>query len=114
MKADCKKCINSGCCKLSIQIDKKEYDSLQPIVKEQFIKRIDLFLKKSPHLKGLENELEEMYKNNYAEMKKTADDYCPLLNKETMLCTVYENRPKTCRDYKSNKCSKIRLMSYDI
>ena len=114
MKADCLKCLNSGCCKLSIQIDKQEYDNLQPIVKDQFIKRIDLFLEKSPHLKGLENELEDMYKNNYAEMKKNADGYCPLLNRETMLCSVYEDRPKTCVNYTSDKCSKIRLMTYDI
>ena len=75
---DCKRCINSGCCKLSIQIQKSEYDNLTPKVKEQFDRRIDLFLEGSPHLKCIEDELENIYKDNYAEMKKDSDGYCPL------------------------------------
>ena len=51
-----------------------------------------------------------MYKDNYAEMKKDDDGYCNLLDKKTMLCSVYEYRPKICKDYSNNKCKKIRLL----
>ena len=112
---NCLKCINSGCCKLSIQISKVEYESLKPNVKKEFIKNIDVFLEKSPQFKGvLEKELEEVYRGNYAEMKKAGDGYCNLLDRKTMLCSVYEDRPQTCKDYTNNKCEKIRLLKDGI
>jgi len=111
---DCKQCINSGCCKLAISIDKEEYENLDSKVKNEFIKRIDLFLLKSPQFKGvIEKDLEISYKDNYAIMKKSEDGYCNLLDKETMLCTVYEKRPKICQTYNTNRCSKIRLLKYE-
>ena len=112
---DCLKCINSGCCKLSIQISKFEYESLKPNVKKEFVKNIDLFLEKSPSFNGvLNDELEEVFKDKYAEMKKTDDGYCNLLDRKTMLCSVYEDRPQTCKDYKNNRCDKIRLLKDEI
>ena len=115
MKVDCLKCMNSGCCKLAISISKKEYEDLNKEVKKEFVKEIDEFFKESPEFIGiLEERLEEQFKDNYAYMKRSEDGYCTLLDRETMLCSVYEDRPKTCKEYKSNKCSKIRTMSYEV
>jgi Fe-S-cluster containining protein len=110
MGVDCLKCINSGCCKLKITINKKEYDSLIPKIKKQFVKHLDVFLEKNPRYKIKKKFLESMYNNNYAEMKKGIDGYCNFLDKKTMLCSVYENRPKICKDYTNDKCVKIRLL----
>ena len=41
-------------------------------------------------------------------MKRGDDGYCNLLDKETKLCTVYEIRPETCKNYKNTQCTKIR------
>ena len=112
---DCKKCINSGCCKLKIEISKKEYNSLSSNVKKEFTKHIDSFLEKNPHLKGfIEKDLDILYENNYAKMNKSSDGYCPFLNRETMLCSVYEERPNVCKDYTTKRCKNIRLMNYEI
>ncbi len=110
MGVDCLKCINSGCCKLKITINKKEYDSLIPKIKKQFVKHLDVFLEKNPKYKRKEKILDLMYDDNYAEMKKDDDGYCNFLDKKTMLCSVYENRPKICKDYTNDKCVKIRLL----
>jgi len=112
---DCKKCVNSGCCKLVIEISKQEYNSLSSKVKKDFTKHIDSFLEKSPHLKGfIEKDLEVLYEGNYARMNKDKDGYCPLLDRETMLCSVYEERPQVCKSYSNMKCEKIRLLSYEV
>ena len=50
-----------------------------------------------------------MYKDNFAILKKKEDGYCVLLD-EDMKCTIYENRPKVCRDYKQNRCTTIRKL----
>ena len=47
-------------------------------------------------------------------MNKDKDGYCPLLDRETMLCSVYEERPQVCKSYSNMKCEKIRLLSYEV
>jgi uncharacterized protein len=32
-------------------------------------------------------------------MKRLDDGWCAALHRETMLCTIYEQRPTVCRDY---------------
>ena len=109
MSVDCLKCVNSACCQLAISIDKKEYESLNSKVKKEFVKEIDDFFKESPEFIGiLEDRLEEQFKNNYAYMKRGEQGFCNLLDKETKLCTVYEIRPETCKNYKNTQCTKIR------
>jgi len=110
MEVDCLKCINSGCCRLKITIDKKEYESLKPKIKNEFVKHSEIYLSKNPKYKSKAEILDSMYEDNYAEMKKGVDGYCNLLDKKTMLCSVYENRPKICKDYINDKCVKIRLL----
>ena len=36
----------------------------------------------------------------YFVMKRGEDGWCEALNRETMLCSIYEKRPFICRDYK--------------
>ena len=112
---DCKSCINSGCCKLVIEISKEEYESLSDIVKKEFTKHIDSFLFKNKRLKGhIDKYLEILYKDNYARMNKSSDGYCPFLYRDTMLCSVYEDRPQVCKNYSNTKCEKIRLLNYEV
>jgi Fe-S-cluster containining protein len=111
---DCKKCVNSGCCKLKIEVSKEEYNELSEVVKKEFTKHIDSFLEKNPHLKGAAKEIEGVYHVNYARMNKSDDGYCPFLNRKSMLCSVYEERPQVCKSYSNMKCEKIRLLSYEV
>lgn len=108
MGVDCLKCINSACCKLVIEVDKSEYEELDDKVKNSFIKNTDKFIDKNPHHENKRAYLDDMYVDNYAEMKKGDDDLCVLLDRDTMLCSVYEYRPKVCRRYTSDRCFKIR------
>tara|TARA_R110002167_G_scaffold24774_6_gene86673 strand:- start:2100 stop:2435 length:336 start_codon:yes stop_codon:yes gene_type:complete len=110
MGVDCLKCLNSGCCRLKITIDKIEYDCLIPKIKKEFVKHSEIYIKKNPKYKSKQKNLDSMYKDNYAEMKKDNNGYCNLLNQKTMLCSVYEDRPKICKDYTNNKCKKIRIL----
>ena len=34
-------------------------------------------------------------------MKRLDDGWCAALDRETMLCTIYEKRPLVCREYKT-------------
>ena len=108
MGIDCLKCINSACCKLVIEVDRSEYDQLHDLVKPHFVKHSDVFISENPQHESKKDYLEDMYKDNYAEMKKGDDDLCVLLNRDTMLCSVYENRPEVCKKYTSDRCLNIR------
>jgi len=52
-------------------------------------------------------KFDEMYKDNFAILKKREDGNCVLLD-ENMECSIYENRPKVCRYYKQSRCINIR------
>ncbi|MDP2694890.1 MAG: YkgJ family cysteine cluster protein [Gallionella sp.] len=45
-------------------------------------------------------------------MKRLDDGWCSALNRNTMLCTIYERRPLICRDYQvgDSDCIKERLL----
>lgn len=44
-------------------------------------------------------ELTEQVEGLYYAMKRAEDGWCVALNRETMLCTIYEQRPFLCREY---------------
>ena len=46
-------------------------------------------------------ELTEKVEGLYFAMKRGADGWCEALNRETMLCTIYEIRPNLCREYEA-------------
>ncbi len=110
MGVDCLKCINSACCKLKITIDKKEYDSLKPKIKNQFIRHTDIFIQKNPKYKNKANQIDLMYIDNYAVMKKGNDGFCNFLDRNTKLCTVYKDRLNICKTYTNDRCKKIRQL----
>jgi Fe-S-cluster containining protein len=44
-------------------------------------------------------ELTEQVDSLYYVMKRERDGWCVALDRETMLCSIYEQRPFICRDY---------------
>ena len=108
MEVDCLKCINSACCKLIIEVDKDEYDEFWRLdLDEYFETKTDVFLKENPKYIKHIKKIDEMYEDNFATLKRREDGYCVLLDKD-MKCTIYENRPKACRNYKQSRCVNIR------
>ena len=111
MGVDCKTCINSGCCKLVIEVSRDEFYSLPEKIKREFVKYSEKFIAQNPKHAGRELFFDEMYSENFAVMNKSEDGLCPLLNRATMLCGVYEERPQVCRDYTTDRCKNIRVLN---
>ena len=111
MGIDCKKCINSGCCKLAIEVSRDEFHVLPENIKKHFVKYSEIFVANNPKHAGREHFFDEMYSENFALMNKSDDGLCPLLDRETMLCGVYDQRPQVCRDYTTNRCEQIRVLN---
>ena len=108
MKIDCLKCINSACCKLTVEVDRNEYNKFWKLdLDEYFETKTDVFLKENPKYLKRIKELDETHKDNFAILKKRNDGNCILLN-ENMECSIYEKRPKACREYKQSSCVSIR------
>lgn len=108
MEIDCLKCINSACCKLNVEVDKEEYNRFVKLnLDEHFETRAEIFVKENPKYLKQTKVFDTMYKDNFAILKKKEDGNCVLLD-ENMKCTIYENRPQVCKDYKQNRCAAIR------
>lgn len=43
-------------------------------------------------------------------MRRTSDGWCSALNRDTLMCTIYENRPWVCREFEmgSYECIEER------
>ena len=109
---DCLKCINSACCRLDVEVNRDEYNVFWNLgLDEYFETRTDKFLNDNPKYLKQMKSFDEMYKDNFAILKKRKDGYCVLLN-DNMECSIYENRPKVCRDYKVNRCTNIRELKH--
>lgn len=109
MGVDCLKCTNSACCKLTVQVSEKEYSRFKEKgLDGNFLKLQDSFANKFPEYKHKAESLSHLYVDIHATMKKSDDGYCVMLDRETMLCSIYEDRPEVCRAFKNNKCEKIR------
>jgi Fe-S-cluster containining protein len=109
MGVDCLKCINSACCKLTVQVSEQEYkDFKQKGLSKNFLKLEDEFINKFPEHIDKVKLLSHLYVDVHATMKKNDDGYCIMLDKETMLCSIYKDRPKVCMDFKNTKCKTIR------
>ena len=105
---DCLKCINSACCKLKVDLNRSEYNQLFKLgLKDKMETYTDIFLKQNAKYERHRSQLDEMHKDNFAKIKKNDKGNCVLLDKN-MMCTIYENRPKVCRDYKQSRCINIR------
>lgn len=106
---DCLKCLNSACCRLDVEVNIKEYERFKSLgLDGYFTTRTEIFLKNEKRYIKHKEVFNEMYKNNFAILNKGNDGQCVLLDRKTMKCTIYEDRPKVCKDYTSNRCEKIR------
>ena len=106
----CKDCLSS-CCKPEVDVTRKEYDRLKAKGhKKEMITRTDIFLEDNPNYKNRRDYLDDMYKDVYATINKGKDGFCRLLDISTRLCTIYDSRPKVCRDFEvnSNRCKSIK------
>jgi Fe-S-cluster containining protein len=106
----CTDCVGS-CCKLEIDINKAEYKKLKQLGHSKALTtRSDIFIKEYPHHSDKRDFLDKMNGETFAIIKKGPDGFCQLLNAELRECSVYENRPKVCRDYEANgpRCKKIK------
>jgi len=111
MDINCLDCTNSACCKVYVvEISKEEYEKYKKLgLHKNFETRTDIFLKKNSKYKTKRKELDEMHTQYFAEAKKRKDGYCTFLDK-AMRCSIYENRPKVCAEYKHNRCENIRCI----
>ncbi len=108
---DCLKCLNSACCRLDVNVDRNEYERFKALgLDDYFTTRSDLFLKNEKRYTKHKEIFDEMYKDNFAILNKGSDGQCILLDRKTMRCMIYEDRPKVCKDYSSNRCEKIRKL----
>ena len=108
---NCLKCINSACCKLVVEVDKDEYNKFKSLeLDNYFTTRTESFLEKNTKYKEHKEVFDEMYKDNFATLNKGNDGHCILLDRRTMRCMIYEDRPKVCKDYSFNSCKNIRML----
>jgi len=107
---DCLRCINSACCKLKVEVDRNEYNRLVNIgLKNKLETYTDIFLKQNTKYKNHRNELDKLHNSLFAKIKKNDKGYCVLLDKD-MNCSIYNDRPQVCKDYKHNRCKNIRKL----
>lgn len=110
MDISCLKCINSACCSPVVELDRKEFDRMVNLGHGKHLTTsTERFVNKYPKYKEKEFYLDQMHEDNFAELNKDEKGMCVLLDKN-MLCSIYDDRPKVCRDYSVDRCSKIRLM----
>jgi len=91
-----------------IEVSRSEYESFSEDVKSTFKKKSDILIDRFPNLVSKKEFFDEMYSEFYAEMKKDESGYCVNLDQKTMLCSIYENRPSVCGDFKKTRCKDIR------
>ena len=107
--SECLKCINSACCKLEVEVDRNEYEKFEKKgLGDYFKTRTEDFLKKNEKYRIQKHYFDEMYKDNYAKLIKGIDGLCVMLDRKTMLCSIYKDRPKVCKDYKIKSCVNIK------
>ena len=112
MGIDCTKCINSACCTLDVELTKKEHDNFVAMGLNEFlIKKSEIAMLENGQPIEMAQKIDWMFERKwYSEIKKGLDGLCVLLNRETMLCSIYENRPKVCQDYENHLCKNIRKL----
>ena len=108
---DCLKCLNSACCRLDVEVSREEYKRFEGLgLTDYFTTRSEIFLKKNEKYREHEELFNKMYNENYALLNKGKDGQCILLDRKSMRCTIYKNRPKVCKEYTTDRCVKIRTL----
>ncbi len=69
-----------------------------------------MFVRENPQYADKIGYLDKMYGDTYAVMNQGDDGYCNFLDRRTRLCTIYNNRPSTCKAFEFNNatCKKIK------
>lgn len=106
-------CTTSECCrKFEITVDRAEYEALKPEIKKHFVKKSDVLtnFEREKRLQFAEMIDRESGKQ-YAAIKKTKGEHCVFIDKGTMLCTIYNNRPSPCAAYDVQRCDLIKVLN---
>ena len=106
----CLNCIGS-CCKPEVDVTREEYEDLKSKGYEKEIQtRSEIFIKRYPGYENVVDVLNSMYGESFAILSKSEDGFCRLLDRATRLCSIYDSRPKVCRDFEvnSNRCNSIK------
>jgi len=94
-----------------VEVSEKEYNKLKALgYGSDFETYTDRFIKKHPGHENKRPIIDDLHREKYAVLKKGKDGLCVKLDRQTMLCTIYNNRPKVCRAYKPTRCKKIRIL----
>jgi len=119
--SNCLSCLNSACCStFDVEVSKREYEKYDIILQSKFLKKSEQVLKNSKYhclsaerrerfVAFIDNEAGE----SFAKLKKGQSGNCVLLDEKTMLCSIYEKRPKVCEQFTENRCVKIRVLKND-
>jgi len=96
-----------------VEVDRTEYEHFKELgMQDHFTTYTDKFISLFPKYENKREDIDKMHEKLFAVLKKKKDGYCELLDPHTMLCTVYEKRPKVCRDYLSTRCKTIRELKH--
>jgi len=94
---------------MGIDITKKEYDKLKKLgYKINLNKKSEIFIKNNIEYKNKVDFLDKIYGDEYATITKDESGFCSFLKDN--LCSIYNNKPKVCNDFKSNskRCKSVR------
>ena len=110
MGIDCTKCTTSACCKLDVVLTREDYHAFVALGYGAHVEtETDSFIKKNPEYEKRREFIDNLYDGDYARLLKDEYGMCVLLN-ENKLCSIYEDRPRICREYKNDRCEKIRCI----
>lgn len=109
---DVNKCLScrANCCKLFVNVSKKEYQVFKSKgMSDSFLKHSEKFIQDNPQHRDKIDKIDSLYFETYAVLKKDESGKCVFLNKKTLLCSIYSDRPQACKDFEidSNKCKKL-------
>lgn len=106
----CIKCVGS-CCKLEVDVTRAEHKELVDKGHESaMVTNTDIFVKNNPAYESKKTFLDDMYSELFATILKDSQGFCVMLNRDTSLCSIYEDRPRVCRDYEINgkRCKALK------
>ena len=106
----CFNCVGS-CCKPEVDLSRNEYEQLKEKGHGLAMQtRTDIFIIDNPNYEKRRGFLNEMYASMFAILTKGEDGFCLLLDRNTRLCSIYNDRPKACRDFESNgpRCKNLK------
>ena len=112
MAVSCLDCVNSACCRLEVNVSRDEYSRYKSLgMTDLFETFAEKKIRENPEFAPLKHVIDESTNDDdYAELKKGDDGYCLKLDRETMLCSIYDKRPSVCSWYTNDRCEEIRLI----